>query len=63
MQNCNIAFLQNIIFIALSGGHYEILIQKFEFGPEDFLAYVGGYLVSNMRKMFYELITDISFHI
>ena len=39
-------FLQNVLFLSLSGGHYEILTQKFEFGPEDFLAYIGGYLVS-----------------
>ena len=39
-------FLQNLIFLSLSGGHYEIFTQKFEFGPEDFLAYIGGYLVS-----------------
>ena len=32
--------------IFLSGAPYEILTQKFEFGPEDFLAYIGGYLVS-----------------
>ena len=40
-------FLQNFVVLHLSGGRYNILIQKYEFGPEDFLAYIGGYLVRN----------------
>ena len=41
-----------MISITLSDGSYGILTQKFEFGPEDFLAYVGGYLVSNPSNKF-----------
>ena len=63
MQNRNIAFLQNVIFISLSGGRYEILTQKFEFGPEDFLAYIGGYLVSNIINMLQDSRTAVYFYL
>ena len=53
------AFLQNMIMIKLTGGQYDILTQKFQFGPEDFLAYIGGYLVCTMNNAFLEVVTTI----
>ena len=46
IHNYTLPRLQNDLMLFLDGTRYEIHTQKFEFGPEDFLAYIGGYLVS-----------------
>ena len=46
IHNWTLPRLQNDLMLFLDGRRYEIHTQKFEFGPEDFLAYIGGYLVS-----------------
>ena len=51
----DIALLQNDLMLFLDGRRYEIHTQKFEFGPEDFLAYIGGYLVSKWISSLYGL--------
>ena len=49
--------------MSLAGGHYDILTEKYEFGTEDLIAYIGGYLVSKIINKKYPVLIAFTFRV